>query len=54
VIPHKGEHSSIDDDKYVDAEHLIPHKGEHHDDVHQLSKDKWKAEYHGEEEKKPV
>ena len=49
-IPTKGEHN-LDDDHYVDAEHLIPQKDEFHD-VHHLPKDKWKAEYHGEEVKK--
>ena len=49
IIPVKGEHHFNEgaDEEYENAEHFIPQKGEHDEDVHQLSKDKWKAEYHG-------
>lgn len=44
----KGEHHNFEDVEHVAAEHYIPHKGEHHEkDVHNLPKEKWKAEYHG-------
>lgn len=48
VIPEKGEHH-FEEEEYENAEHLIPHKGEHHEPVHELPKDKWKADYHGKE-----